>query len=190
MGIKALGARAIIECVRLEGNPHAVQEVVSALRWYGLLAEGERLLDYVEERDFVRAGGESYGAVFRVEAAGRSDRTSVRKIYAKAIVTGFGPEASETAVRVQIGRFRLLSSWGIRTPRVYGGGRGTIYLEHVEGIAPETTTGASNRFKTPTGRPCVGCSHPSRLEIVPGRNRRTCGTEESDEGTHPDLSQA
>lgn len=137
MGINVLGARAIIECVRVAGNPHAEREVESALRWHGLLADDERLLAYAEERDFVRAGGESYGAVFRVESEDRSGRTSRRTVYAKAVVTGCGQAATETAVREQVGRLKRLSGWGIRTPRVYGSGRGTIYLEHVEGNPPD-----------------------------------------------------
>lgn len=137
MSLKLFGDRAIIDCVPVTGNPEAHAHLQEALRRLGILTENERLLSYEEERDFFRADNESCGAVVRVEYSDRLVRTRTMTIYAKAIVTGFGTEGTDLAMRTQVERLRTLSAWGIRTPRVYGSGKGTIYLEHVEGSAPD-----------------------------------------------------
>lgn len=137
MRITAFGERAIIDCVRVAGNPEAEKDIEAALRKYRILHGIERLAAYEELRDFARAGGESYGAVFRLAYTLGDNPPYERVVYAKAIVTGFGEAASEQAVRIQRARLYRLSSWHIRTPVVYGGGRGTLYLEHIEGHPPD-----------------------------------------------------
>jgi hypothetical protein len=131
------GERAILDCVQVSGNPDASEHLAYALRSLGILSERETLLAYEELQDFARASGGSYDAVFRLEYADRRGAAGRKTIRAKAIVTGFGEEGTAIAVRAQVERLRLLSAWGIRTPRVYGSGKGTIYLEHVEGILPD-----------------------------------------------------
>jgi hypothetical protein len=128
-----LWKRAIIESVPVESNPTALHDIETALRSRGIIAADERLIEYRELQDFVRAGGESYGARFRIRAMDRSGQVADRDIYAKAIVTGFGTEGTSKTVAEQVRRLRLLRTWGIRTPRVYGSGPGTIYEEFING---------------------------------------------------------
>ena len=134
--LRTLWIRAIIESIPIAGNPSAWKEIESELRAKGIVANDDRLLDYQEERDFIRMGGESYGATFTVRVEGKSGATT-RTVYAKAIIGGFGEEATAMVVRAQVERLRLLETWGIRTPHVYGCGKGTIYEEFISGKVPE-----------------------------------------------------
>jgi hypothetical protein len=136
MSFKVFGERAIIESIQTFGKPAACQELEAALRRFGILSSKEKLLNYEEEREFVRVDSDSFGAVFRVEASDPRGRTRRTWVYAKAIVTGFGEEGTAIAVRSQLEKLRLLSTWGIRTPRVYGSGKGTIYQDYIEGTEP------------------------------------------------------
>lgn len=143
MGIKTFGERAIIDCVPVAGNTSAEADIAAALRALGILNAGDRLRDYRELRDFARAGGESYGAIFRLELVDGAGRACSKTVYAKALVTGFGAEAAEKAARSQVDRFRLLDDWDIPVPHVYGCGKGTIYQQYVEGGVPAPARHAS-----------------------------------------------
>ena len=135
MTVQTLWKRAIIENVPVPGNPKVLEEIEAALIAMGIVGGAEKFLDYFEERPFVRMGGESYGAVFTVKAWDPYVGPVKRTVYAKAIIGGFGEEGTALTVRTQVERLRLLSAWGIRTPRVYGHGNGTIYEEFVAGRA-------------------------------------------------------
>lgn len=132
-----LWKRAIIESVPVEGNPNAWNDIVEALGAMGVVFPGETLLEYREDRDFVRMGGESYGASFTVTVKDAAKRFVVRPVYAKALIVGFGEAGTLAAIRTQIERLRILSGWGILTPLVYGHGTGTIYEEFISGPAPD-----------------------------------------------------
>lgn len=136
MSFKVFGERAIIDSVLVRGNYAAFEDLEAALNRLGILSCKERLLVYEEELDFVRKGGDAFGAVFRVESSDRLSRTRQTRVYAKVVVTGFGEAGTAIAVCSQIQRLRLLSAWGIRTPRVYGRGKGTIYQDFIEGSGP------------------------------------------------------
>lgn len=131
--VHTLGRTAIIESVPIDGNANLRGGIERALRACGLVEGTEKLLEYREERDFVRMGGESYGAVFMVRVCDDYVGVLERKVYAKAIIGGFGEVGTALTVRNHVERLRLLASWGIRTPRVYGHGKGTIYEEFIEG---------------------------------------------------------
>ena len=135
MMVQTLWKRAIIEDVPVPGNPKVFEDIRAALTSMGIIGGTEKFLGYFEERPFVRMGGESYGAVFTVRVWDDYIGPLSRTVYAKAIIGGFGEEGTALTVRTQVERLRLLSAWGIRTPRVYGHGKGTIYEEFVVGRA-------------------------------------------------------
>ncbi len=128
---KILGPRATIESVAVTDNAQASDDIDAALRARGILEHNERLVRYAERTNFRRTGGESYGAVFTVTAM--SDRLVRRNVYAKALVIGFGVLGSTLAVCSHVSRYHLLHRWGIRTPRLYGWGSGTIYQAWIAG---------------------------------------------------------
>lgn len=131
---QVLWQRAIIEDVPVAGNPEAARGIEIALRAKGVIVDGEELISYRERIPFRRAGAESYGAVFSVTVLAEG-RTVRRTVYAKALIAGFGLEGSRSAVAAQVGRLSLLGRWGIRVPRVYGYGDGTIYLAWIAGAS-------------------------------------------------------
>lgn len=128
-GLRIFWKNAIIDSVPIEGNPAAREVVDKALREMHIISADEKLIGYREETEFERRGAESYGTAFTVSIEKPDGRIESRMVYAKAIVNPFPQMRTE----LEVERLRLLESWGIRTPRIYGYGRGTIYQEYLSG---------------------------------------------------------